>query len=68
MNDEAPARRRRAGGRRGHSDRAGGAVIAQMPWRIPVNPDKPTEPLDEEGVENIHRGAMRILSRSGSSS
>jgi trimethylamine--corrinoid protein Co-methyltransferase len=65
MNDEAPARRRRAGGRRGHSDRAGGAVIAQSPWRIPVNPDKPTEPLDEEGVENIHRGAMRILSEIG---
>jgi trimethylamine--corrinoid protein Co-methyltransferase len=33
-----------------------------MPWRIPVNPDKPTEPLDEEGVAAIHRGAMRILS------
>jgi hypothetical protein len=65
MNDEAPARRRRAGGRRGHSDRAGGAAIAQSPWRIPVNPDRPTEPLDEEGVENIHRGAMRILSEIG---
>ena len=65
MNDEAPVRRRRAGGRRGHSDRAGGAAIAQMPWRIPVNPDKPTEPLDEEGVAAIHRGAMRILNEIG---
>jgi trimethylamine--corrinoid protein Co-methyltransferase len=36
-----------------------------MPWRIPVNPDKPTEPLDEEGVAAIHRGAMRILSEIG---
>ena len=69
MNDEAPIGRkaagRRAGGRRGHADRAGGAAISQTPWRIPVNPDRPTEPLDEEGIAAIHRGAMRILSEIG---
>ncbi len=32
-----------------------------MPWRIPVNTDRPTEPLDEDGVQAIHDGAMRIL-------
>ncbi len=54
-------RRRRAGGRAGHKSRAGAAVIEQMPWRIPLNPDRPTEPLDAEGVQRIHRGAMTIL-------
>jgi len=32
-----------------------------MPWRIPVNTDRPTEPLNAEGVQAIHDGAMRIL-------
>ncbi|MGB3554166.1 MAG: trimethylamine methyltransferase family protein [Jannaschia sp.] len=59
-NAHAP-RRRRAGGRRGHADRAGTAVIEQMPFRQPRNPDRPTEPLDSDGVEAIHRGALRIL-------
>ncbi len=36
-------------------------AIEQMPWRIPVNPDRPIEPLDEAGVQSIHKGAMRIL-------
>ena len=58
---EEPARRRRAGGRAGNQSRAGSAAIDQMPWRIPVNPDRPTEPLDADGVERIHQGAMRIL-------
>jgi trimethylamine--corrinoid protein Co-methyltransferase len=58
-------RRRRAGGRRAHIARTGGAVIDQMPWRVPVNNDKPTEPLTQEGVENIHQGAMRILAEIG---
>ena len=64
MTDQVP-RRRRAGGRRGHADRAGTAVIDQMPWRLPRNPDKPVEPLREEGVLAIHKGAMRILSEIG---
>ncbi|WP_371154536.1 trimethylamine methyltransferase family protein [Jannaschia sp. 2305UL9-9] len=58
-------RRRRAGGRRGHADRAGTAVIDQMPFRQPRNPDRPTEPLDADGVQAIHKGAMRILSEIG---
>ena len=54
-------KRRRAGGRAGNKERAGSAAVDQMPWRIPVNPDRPTEPLDEAGVQAIHRGAMKIL-------
>ncbi|MDE3079617.1 MAG: trimethylamine methyltransferase family protein [Paracoccaceae bacterium] len=62
---EELVRKKRAGGRSGHKTRAGTAAIDQMPWRIPVNPDRPIEPLDEDGVEAIHRGAMRILSEIG---
>jgi trimethylamine--corrinoid protein Co-methyltransferase len=58
---EEPDRKRRAGGRAGNKIRAGSAVIDQMPWRIPVNPDRPVEPLDADGVQAIHRGTMRIL-------
>ncbi len=54
-------KRRRAGGRAGNKERAGSAAIDQMPWRIPVNPDRPIEPLDADGVQAIHRGAMKIL-------
>jgi len=64
MTDE-PDRRRRAGGRAGNKTRAGSSVIDQMPWRIPVNPDRPTEPLDADGVQAIHRGTMRILKEIG---
>jgi trimethylamine---corrinoid protein Co-methyltransferase len=60
MSDEKD-RRKRAGGRAGNKTRAGTATIDQMPWRIPVNPDRPTEPLDMDGVMAIHKGAMRIL-------
>ena len=60
MTEEA-TKRRRAGGRAGNKERAGSSVIDQMPWRIPVNPDKPTEPLDADGVQRIHKTAMRIL-------
>ena len=39
-------RRRRGGGRAGNSARRTSAgVIEQMPWRQPVNIDRPTEPL-----------------------
>jgi trimethylamine--corrinoid protein Co-methyltransferase len=66
MNDmQAPTRRRRAGGRRAHMDRAGAAVIEQSPWRVPVNTDAPTEPLDADGVQAIHGAALRILSEIG---
>ncbi|MBY6202546.1 trimethylamine methyltransferase family protein [Maritalea mobilis] len=65
MNDATPSRRRRHGGRRTGTDRAAGPAITQMPWCIPVNTDRPTEPLDEEGGAAIHSGAMRILSEIG---
>lgn len=58
-------RRRRAGGRRGHADRAGTAVIEQMPFRQPINIDRPTEPLDDEGVQAVHKGVLRILKEIG---
>ncbi len=64
MSDTAP-KRRRGGGRSGNATRRGGAVIEQMPWRLPVNVDRPTEPLDQEGVLAIHDGAMRILEEVG---
>ncbi|EEW25667.1 trimethylamine methyltransferase family protein [Rhodobacter ferrooxidans] len=64
MNDDTN-RKRRSGGRAGHKTRAGTAVLDQMSWRIPVNTDRPTEPLDADGVLAIHRGAMRILSEIG---
>ena len=62
--EEAPTHRRRAGGRAGMS-RQRRAGLRQMPWAIPVNTDRPTEPLDEEGVAAIHDGAMRILEEIG---
>ena len=62
--DDTP-RRRRAGGRRGHAERAGTAVHEQMPWRQPRNPDRPVEPLDADGVQAIHAGVVRILKEIG---
>jgi trimethylamine---corrinoid protein Co-methyltransferase len=62
---EEPTRKKRAGGRAGMKVRAGTAAIDQMPWRIPVNPDRPIEPLDAEGVQRVHKTAMRILSDIG---
>ncbi|RVT86706.1 methyltransferase [Rhodobacteraceae bacterium CCMM004] len=62
---ETSTRRRRSGGRAGNTGRRTGETIAQMPWAPPVNPDRPTEPLGEEGVAAIHDGAMRILEEIG---
>ncbi|WP_127900588.1 trimethylamine methyltransferase family protein [Solirhodobacter olei] len=64
MNEDA-GRRRRAGGHAANKSRASRSVIEQMPWRIPVNPDRPVEPLDGEAVERVHKTAMRILSEIG---
>lgn len=58
-------RRKRGGGRAGAAARRGPAVIEQMPWRLPVNVDRPTEPLTEEGVQAIHEAAMTILEEIG---
>ncbi len=62
---EVATRRRRAGGRAGNTGRRGRAVIEQMPWRVPENPDRPVEPLTEDGVAAIHDAAMRILEEIG---
>ena len=58
---EERTKRRRGGGRAGNAQRRGTRAIDQMPWRLPINLDKPTEPLSEEGVNAIHEGAMQIL-------
>ncbi|WP_323036655.1 trimethylamine methyltransferase family protein [Pararhodobacter sp.] len=65
MSDEATGRRQRHGGRGGNARRTPGFHLDQMPWRIPFNPDRPTEPIDAEGVQAIHKGAMHILSEIG---
>ncbi len=52
---------RRSGGRAGNQRRAATTAVDQMPWRQIVNTDKPTEPLDEEGVNAIHEGVCTIL-------
>ena len=59
------ARKRRGGGRAGAAARRGSAALEQMPWTPPVNIDRPTEPLTEEGIAAIHDGAMRILEEIG---
>ncbi len=64
MTDQT-SRRRRSGGRAGNTRRSSPQVIGQMPWRVPQNPDRPTEPLGEEGVGAIHDAAMRILDEIG---
>jgi trimethylamine--corrinoid protein Co-methyltransferase len=61
----ASPKRRRSGGRAGNSRRASPHVIQQTPWRVPVNPDRPLEPLDDEGVARMHDAAMRILEEIG---
>ncbi|MEM9431891.1 MAG: trimethylamine methyltransferase family protein [Pseudomonadota bacterium] len=54
--------------RRGRRARGGARqpqAIAQTPWRVPVNIDRPTEPLSAEGVAAIDAGAMQILEEIG---
>jgi len=55
------SRGKRGGGRAGNAGRRGSSSILQMPWKLTTNIDKPTEPLNEEGVKAIHLGAMEIL-------
>ncbi len=61
----ADLKRKRHGGRAGNARRSSPLTIQQMPWRLPVNTDRPTEPLGEDGVQAIHNGAMRILEEIG---
>ncbi|MDF0602739.1 trimethylamine methyltransferase family protein [Psychromarinibacter sp. C21-152] len=63
--EQTAARRRRSGGQAGNRRRTDPAAIRQMPWRLPVNTDRPTEPLTAEGIAAIHDGAMRILEEIG---
>jgi trimethylamine---corrinoid protein Co-methyltransferase len=58
-------KKRRSGGRAGNSARRGTSAIDQMDWRLPVNHDRPIEPLNDDGVQAIHDGAMRILEEIG---
>jgi trimethylamine:corrinoid methyltransferase-like protein len=60
----ARKRGRRSGGRSGNI-RGKGSAITQLSWSLPVNRDRPTEPLTEEGVQAVHDGAMRILEEIG---
>ncbi|WP_300067829.1 trimethylamine methyltransferase family protein [uncultured Ruegeria sp.] len=62
---DTKTRKRRGGGRAGAAARRGSAAIDQMPWNPPINTDQPTEPLDQDGIEAIHDGAMRILEEIG---
>ncbi|MGR3514942.1 MAG: trimethylamine methyltransferase family protein [Paracoccaceae bacterium] len=59
------ARRRRAGGRSANIGRRSQELFKQMPWRVPRNTDRPTEPIDAEGVEAMHDAAMRVLEEVG---
>lgn len=54
---------RRRTGRAGHARPSG--AIQQIDWRVPVNLDRPTAPLDDTGIAAIHDGAMRILEEIG---
>ena len=58
-------KRKRGGGRAGHAARRSPAVISQAPWHVPVNPDRPTEPMPQAGVEALHDTAMRVLENIG---
>ncbi|SDJ85060.1 trimethylamine methyltransferase family protein [Aliiruegeria lutimaris] len=65
VGEKGARRRGRGGGRAGNARRQAGGVIEQMPWHLPQNTDRPTEPLGEEGVLAIHDGAMRVLEEIG---
>ncbi|RED12302.1 trimethylamine methyltransferase family protein [Pontivivens insulae] len=58
-------KRTRGGGRAGNARRGSTHAIQQMPWSQPVNIDRPTEPLSQDGVQAIHETAMRILEEIG---
>ena len=66
MTDDSSRKRTRAGGRAGNKSRAGSAAVDQMPMRIPVNNDRPIEPLDADGVQLVHKLPMRSLKEIGS--
>ena len=55
---------KRRSGRRSRTRRKVGG-IPQLPWRTVTNPYAPTELLDEEQLDQIHRTSIRILSELG---
>ena len=59
------ADRKRSGGRAGNARRTSSLVPSQMPWKQPINNDKPTEPLSLDGIHSIHNGCIRILKEIG---
>ena len=62
---EQSSKRRRSGGRAGNAMRRASLAIDQMSWRLPINLDRPTEPLDKNAIDAIHDGAMCILEEIG---
>lgn len=58
-------KRKRSGGRRANVGRRKGVLFEQMPWSVPLNNDKPVEPLDAEAVARVHETAMVILEEIG---
>lgn len=66
MSERESAAPRRSRRRRQRQESGEGAhAIEQLPWGQPRYVDPPTEPLDAEGVENIHDASMRILEEIG---
>ncbi len=64
--ENAARRRGRRGRGGGHAgNRRGSGALELTPWTLPQNPDRPTEPLDEEGIAGIHDTAMRVLEEIG---
>lgn len=62
---DTPTRRKRGGGRAANTRRTEKLSPVQMPWNPPINRDRPTEPLNADGVQAIHKGCMDILSTIG---
>ncbi len=57
--------KRKRGGRSANTRRSDARAIHQLPWTTLEVLDRPTEPLDAEGVAAIDAAAMRILSEIG---
>jgi trimethylamine--corrinoid protein Co-methyltransferase len=55
---------RRQGGRSANR-RRNVTGLDQLAWDLPLIPDSPTEPLNEEGLNAIHDGAMQVLEEIG---
>lgn len=56
---------KRAFDRGRRASRRAPTAITQSPWHVPINPDNPVEPLNQDGIDAIHDTAMRILEEIG---